>query len=90
MLVLQIPFNLTSDDVYKHSRFLKAFSEKNFKYILSENSGFITFDWGLILLRAKVDPMPEKQKYKKDAFLTFHFCGFEILLVFMLTEVVAF
>lgn len=90
MLVLGISFNLTLDNVHRHSRFSKAFSEKNFKYVPSENSGPIMFNWGFILLRAKVDPIPEERGYKKDAFLTFDFCGFEILLAFMLTEVVAF
>lgn len=60
LLVLGVTFNLTSDVIHKRSGFSKVLSEKSLEFILSGESGPITFDSGLMLLPTEVDFLLEK------------------------------
>lgn len=60
LLVLHIPLNLILNIVQKRDRFSKAFLEKSLKLIPSGGNNPVTFDPGLMLLLAKIDPIPEE------------------------------
>lgn len=89
LLILEVSFNFIPEIIYKRSRFSKALSEKDFKFVLSKKSGFITYNPGFILLLVEVEFILEKWDYKKDVFIPFNFSGFEIVFASS-TEVVTF
>lgn len=76
LLVLGVLFNLTLNVVHKYSRFLKSFSKKDLKLVLSKKSSLIIFDLGFMLLLVKADFFFEKQGYKRDTFVIFDFNHF--------------
>lgn len=68
LLALRISHDLSQDAGYKGGRFSKNLREKVLEFLPSKRDSTIAFKLGLILLLTKVDPIPEKQCRKKDAF----------------------
>lgn len=59
LFVLGILLIHGSDTSHKQSRFSKTLLDKNLKFVLNRDSSTVVFNLGLILLPAKVDPIPE-------------------------------
>lgn len=67
--------------IHKCSKFLKFFFEKSFKLFLDKENSFAILNSDFLLLPAEVDLILKKQSYKRNAFLTLCFSGFEIVFI---------
>lgn len=80
-MILRILFNLGLDISYKQSRFFEVLLKKSLKFVLNKKSGLVTLNFDLILLLVKVDPILEKQSYKRDALLACSISYIKMILV---------
>lgn len=71
LLVLKIPIHLSLDIGCKKSKFSKTLLEKSFEFILNKRGNIITLNLGFLLLQIKVNPISEKQIYKKDVLIAY-------------------
>lgn len=67
LLVLRILLDLSLDINYKDSEFSKTLLEKDHDFVQSKGDDTVIFNLGLVLLPAKINPIPEKQSYKRNA-----------------------
>lgn len=80
LLVLRIPLNPGPNIGYKHSRLSKTLVEKDLEFILSKGSGLVTLNIGFVFLPVKVNPVLEKQSYKRNMLMTCSTGRVEIIL----------
>ena len=86
LLILRIPFNLTSDAIYKYGRFPKTFLEKSLKFLPCEGVSSVPLSPSLMLLPAEIDPLLEEQGCKRYAFVALSISHFDMILA-LLAEV---
>lgn len=89
LLVLKILLNLSSDAIYKCNRFSKIILEKSLKFISNKKNYIVAFNLSFVLLSVKVNPILEKQDYKKDALVAYGTSHIKIILI-LLTNVIVF
>lgn len=88
LLILRILLNFGLDASYKSSGFSKILLEKNFEFIPSGRDGIVIFNFGFMLLLAKVDFISKEQSYKRDALKTFNIDHIEIILALLIKVVI--
>lgn len=64
--------NFSSNIYYKYNRFFNTLLDKSFKFVSNREKNILVFYLTLILLLVEIDPILEKQSFKKDVFIT---CG---------------
>lgn len=89
LLILEVYFNLTLDNIYKYGGLPKVFSEKCFKLVLCDKGNSVSFNSSLELFSAEIDFFPKKQGYKGYAFMAFHISDFKMVFT-LLAKVVTF
>lgn len=58
--MLEIPLDLSLDTDHKDGRFFETLPEKSFEFVPHRVASTVTFNLALVLLPAKVDPIPEE------------------------------
>lgn len=64
LLVLKISLDLSLNAGYKNDGFSEILLKKRLEFVLNKEDGIVTFNLGLILLLAKVDPISKEQIMK--------------------------
>lgn len=83
LLVLEVPFNITSDAVYKLGRVSKAFPQKDLKFILHKEFSIVTFEINVMLVSVEVRYFSKIYGGKKDAFVVFSPNNLEIIFAIL-------